>query len=58
MDSGPACLSVGPGFNSLPGTLGVPWLSKSAEGKLSDLHILVHIQCGDTIKYCKSPIKV
>jgi len=46
-------------LDSIPGlgTLGVPSLSKSDEEKLSGLSILVHIQCGFTIKYCKPPKK-
>jgi len=44
-------------LGSIPGlgTLGVPSLSKSDEEKRSDLRTLVHIQCGVTMKYCKSP---
>jgi len=37
------------------GTVGVPSLSKREEEKRSGLSTLVHIQCGVTMKYCKSP---
>jgi len=53
----PACHSVDPGFESGPGTLGVPSLSNSDEETLRGLHILVHIQCDVIREYCKSPPK-
>ena len=46
MVSAPACHLEGPRFDSWPGTLGVPSLSKINELKESGLWTLVHIQCG------------
>jgi len=57
MVSAPACQLVGTGFNSRPGHPGGPFAEKSDEEKRSGLRTLVHIQCGVTMKYCKSPKK-
>jgi hypothetical protein len=57
MVSASVCHLVGPGFHSWPGTLGVPLLSNTDEEKWSSLRTSVHIQCGVTRKFYKSPQK-